>query len=199
MARRKPLFEGTGLRSSSRSTSALLWGMTGVRGDAAHNEVLLLQLYLVDSQQCGEKANFPGRSFPAGRLRPGLSSGRSCRGDRLVVPRDVGHLGHYVAGTCAATMSAMTTSPRSRLRYQSEWRGGSVKWRPRSRHESSARGRADRATTVGEQAQGLSLAPAHPMLRLCSPALRVAFGEDRSHALGPSHRPRNPLRMPLVL
>lgn len=115
------------------------------------------------------------------------------------MPRDVGHLGHYVAGTCAATMSAMTTSPRSRLRYQSEWRGGSVKWRPRSRHESSARGRADRATTVGEQAQGLSLAPAHPMLRLCSPALRVAFGEDRSHALGPSHRPRNPLRMPLVL
>lgn len=43
-------FERTAFRSFSQSTSALLWGVAGDRGDTGHNEVLLARLYFVASQ-----------------------------------------------------------------------------------------------------------------------------------------------------
>jgi hypothetical protein len=78
MARRNPLFEGTGLHSFSRSTSALLCGIAGDRGNGGHNGMLLWQLYFVEVNNAAKTQTFPDRSFPAG-LRPKPSAGRSGR------------------------------------------------------------------------------------------------------------------------
>ena len=43
--RETSFFDETALRSFSQSTSALLWGMAGDRGNAGNPEVLLLLFY----------------------------------------------------------------------------------------------------------------------------------------------------------
>jgi hypothetical protein len=79
MARRKnPLFEGTGLHSFSRSTSALLCDIAGDRGNGGHNENCCEDSTSSIVNNAAKTQTFPDRSFPAG-LRPKPSAGRSGR------------------------------------------------------------------------------------------------------------------------